>query len=157
MGTLWSCSRPFRYINSQWKILKQILLLQPCAKINLEFAAKVIHGPVLPDAVMKTRIRRLYDIANILQSLKLIKKVQVTETNGGKKPAFEYTGPNVKSMGKIMKVIVIKVHYCLTVWGFWKKLLFDLSPKWRKLCHSDLNLLNWIEYFILRAFIINIL
>jgi len=43
------------------------------AKINLEFAAKVIHGPVLPDAVMKTRIRRLYDIANILQSLKLIR------------------------------------------------------------------------------------
>ena len=112
MGTLWSCSRPFRYINSQWKILKQILLLQPCAKINLEFAAKVIHGPVLPDAVMKTRIRRLYDIANILQSLKLIKKVQVTETNGGKKPAFEYTGPNVKSMGKIMIKIVINVNYC---------------------------------------------
>ena len=60
----------------------------------------MIHGPVLPDAVMKTRIRRLYDIANILQSLKLIKKVQVTEMNGCKKPAFEYTGPNVRSMGK---------------------------------------------------------
>ncbi len=80
--------------------MKNFSLFQPSAKINLEFAAKVIHGPVLPESVMKTRIRRLYDIANILQSLKLIKKVQVTESNGGKKPAFEYTGPNVMSMGK---------------------------------------------------------
>jgi transcription factor E2F7/8 len=58
-------------------LLLLFLCFQPSAKINLEFAAKVIHGPVLPDAVMKTRIRRLYDIANILQSLKLIQKVQV--------------------------------------------------------------------------------
>jgi hypothetical protein len=84
---------------------------QPSAKINLEFAAKVIHGPVLPDAVMKTRIRRLYDIANILQSLKLIRKVQVTETNGGKKPAFEYTGPNVRSMGEF-RILYLNLYYC---------------------------------------------
>ena len=74
--------------------------LQPNAKINLEFAAKVIHGPYLPDAVMKTRIRRLYDIANILQSLHLIQKVQITESHGARKPAFEYIGPNVKGLGK---------------------------------------------------------
>ena len=60
----------------------------------------MIHGVTLPEAVMKTRIRRLYDIANILQSLQLIQKVQVTESNGVKKPAFQYTGPDVDSMGK---------------------------------------------------------
>ena len=49
---------------------------------------------------MKTRIRRLYDIANILQSLKLIQKVQVTEMHGGKKPAFQYTGPDIDGVGK---------------------------------------------------------
>ena len=87
---------------------------QPSAKINLEFAAKVIHGPVLPDAVMKTRIRRLYDIANILQSLKLIRKVQVTETNGGKKPAFEYTGPNVRSMGEF-RIFYLNLYYCIFI------------------------------------------
>jgi len=64
----------------------------------LDFAARVIHGVTLPEAVMKTRIRRLYDIANILQSLQLIQKVQVTESNGVKKPAFQYIGPDVDSM-----------------------------------------------------------
>merc|ERR550532_1390460 len=68
------------------------------AKVNLDFAARVIHGVTLPEAVMKTRIRRLYDIANILQSLQLIQKVQVTESNGVKKPAFQYIGPDVDSM-----------------------------------------------------------
>ena len=66
----------------------------------MDFAARVIHGVTLPEAVMKTRIRRLYDIANILQSLQLIQKVQVTESNGVKKPAFQYIGPDVDSMGK---------------------------------------------------------
>ncbi len=47
---------------------------------------------------MKTRIRRLYDIANILQSLQLIQKVQVQESNGVKKPAFQYIGPDVASI-----------------------------------------------------------
>ena len=90
-------------IISNWlsRIHFQIYNLQPNAKINLEFAAKVIHGPYLPDAVMKTRIRRLYDIANILQSLHLIQKVQITESHGARKPAFEYIGPDVKGLGKI--------------------------------------------------------
>ena len=73
---------------------------QKNAKVNLDFAARVIHGVTLPEAVMKTRIRRLYDIANILQSLQLIQKIQVTESSGVKKPAFQYIGPDVDSMGK---------------------------------------------------------
>lgn len=80
---------------------KQSFILQKNAKVNLDFAARVIHGVTLPEAVMKTRIRRLYDIANILQSLQLIQKVQVTESNGVKKPAFQYIGPDVDSMGKV--------------------------------------------------------
>ena len=66
--------------------------MQPSAKINLEFAARVIHGLYLPEAVMKTRIRRLYDIANVLTSLGLIKKVHVREERG-RKPAFKWLGP----------------------------------------------------------------
>ncbi len=69
--------------------------------MNLEVAAKVIHGTGLSEAIMKTRIRRLYDIANILQSLKLIEKVTVTDANGGKKPAFQYIGPIVDGIGMI--------------------------------------------------------
>ena len=87
--------------------------LQKNAKVNLDFAARVIHGVTLPEAVMKTRIRRLYDIANILQSLQLIQKVQVTESNGVKKPAFQYIGPDVDSMGKIyLKLLISKVILC---------------------------------------------
>ena len=73
------------------------------ARINLDFAARVIHGITLPESVMKTRIRRLYDIANILQSLQLIQKVQITESSGVKKPAFQYIGPNVDAIGKILE------------------------------------------------------
>nr|XP_023692573.1 transcription factor E2F7-like isoform X1 [Paramormyrops kingsleyae] len=40
----------------------------------------------------KTKVRRLYDIANVLTSLGLIEKVQVKEERG-KKPAFRWTGP----------------------------------------------------------------
>ncbi|KAF1552343.1 Transcription factor E2F8, partial [Eudyptula albosignata] len=40
------------------------------------------------------KIRRLYDIANVLSSLELIKKVHVTEERG-RKPAFKWTGPEV--------------------------------------------------------------
>lgn len=40
------------------------------------------------------KIRRLYDIANVLSSLALIKKVHVTEERG-RKPAFKWTGPEI--------------------------------------------------------------
>lgn len=40
------------------------------------------------------KIRRLYDIANILTSLNLIRKVHVTEIRG-RKPAFKYIGPDI--------------------------------------------------------------
>ena len=55
---------------------------------------------------MKTRIRRLYDIANILQSLHLIQKVQITEGNGIKKPAFQYIGPNMEAMAEVSKEVI---------------------------------------------------
>ncbi|TRY59905.1 hypothetical protein DNTS_010048 [Danionella cerebrum] len=64
--------------------------------VSLDVAAKILIGE---DQVadqdknkFKTKIRRLYDIANVLSSLKLIKKVHVTEDKG-KKPAFKWTGP----------------------------------------------------------------
>ncbi|XP_051991264.1 transcription factor E2F8-like [Xyrauchen texanus] len=65
--------------------------------VSLEIAAKILIGE---DQVVdqdknkfKTKIRRLYDIANVLSSLELIKKVHVTEDRG-RKPAFKWTGPN---------------------------------------------------------------
>lgn len=80
------------------RFLMLFLVLPDNARVNLELAARVIHGNE-QETVMKTRIRRLYDIANILQSLRLIQKVTISEQNGGKKPAFQYTGPNVEGIG----------------------------------------------------------
>lgn len=42
--------------------------------------------------IFAAKVRRLYDIANVLRSLKLIEKVHVTEERG-RKPAFEWVGP----------------------------------------------------------------
>ncbi|NWW54065.1 E2F8 factor, partial [Pedionomus torquatus] len=66
--------------------------------VSLEIAAKILIGEDqledLDKSKFKTKIRRLYDIANVLSSLELIKKVHVTEERG-RKPAFKWTGPDV--------------------------------------------------------------
>ncbi|KAJ3593767.1 hypothetical protein NHX12_006101 [Muraenolepis orangiensis] len=64
--------------------------------VSLEVAAKILIGedPAADQDKnkFKTKVRRLYDIANVLRSLKLIEKVHVTEERG-RKPAFKWTGP----------------------------------------------------------------
>lgn len=63
--------------------------------VSLEAAAARLLGPSVgatPAAVaakMKTKVRRLYDIANILASLNIIKKVHTAS----RKPAFRWLGP----------------------------------------------------------------
>lgn len=79
-----------------------MLFLTSTKTINLDIAAKILIGDPTMDsstnnAKFKTKIRRLYDIANILTSLNLIRKVHVTEVRG-RKPAFQYVGPNVDTM-----------------------------------------------------------
>lgn len=44
---------------------------------------------------LKTKVRRLYDIANVLTSLGLITKIE-SATNSMRKPIFTYTGPYVE-------------------------------------------------------------
>ena len=63
-------------INTQ-KFLMLFLVTPTPQTLTLDFAAKVIHGIHQVEKTRLTRIRRLYDIANILQSLGLIRKVQV--------------------------------------------------------------------------------
>ena len=64
--------------------------------ISLEEAAKQISICEQPDKVedqkeqkLKTKIRRLYDIANVLQSIGLIEKCHAVNS---KKPAFKWIG-----------------------------------------------------------------
>ncbi|WCJ36022.1 E2F transcription factor-like E2FE [Euphorbia peplus] len=63
-----------------------------CSKvdfISLDEAAKLLLGDGHNLSVMRTKVRRLYDIANVLSSLKLIEK---THTAQARKPAFRWLG-----------------------------------------------------------------
>lgn len=79
------------------KFLMLFLVSRP-KTVNLDLSAKLLIGDANIDktenAKFKTKIRRLYDIANILTSLDLIRKVHVTEIRG-RKPAFKYVGPDI--------------------------------------------------------------
>lgn len=81
-----------------------LFLVSEQKTVNLDIAAKILIGDANIDrsdySKFKTKIRRLYDIANILTSLDLIMKVHVTEFRG-RKPAFKYTGPDLLEMNDI--------------------------------------------------------
>jgi transcription factor E2F7/8 len=53
----------------------------------LEEAAKRLVGEMEPKK-LKTKVRRLYDIANVFKSLGLVKKTSLSN----KKPGFEWIG-----------------------------------------------------------------
>ena len=57
--------------------------------ITLEQAARKFTAGRVEDSKIKTKVRRLYDIANVLSSLKLIEK---THLETPKKPAFVWVG-----------------------------------------------------------------
>ena len=58
--------------------------------ISLEEAARSISdGEKIDEKTLKTKIRRLYDIANVLQSIGLIAKTQMSKN---RKPAFKWVG-----------------------------------------------------------------
>nr|DBA31152.1 TPA: hypothetical protein GDO54_007048 [Pyxicephalus adspersus] len=73
-----------------------LFLVSTTKIITLEIAAKILieeSQDVSDHSKFKTKVRRLYDIANVLTSLGLIKKVHVTEERG-RKPAFKWIGPS---------------------------------------------------------------
>ncbi|CAL5399938.1 unnamed protein product [Camellia sinensis] len=53
--------------------------------ISLEEAAKILLGDAHDPSMMRTKVRRLYDIANVLSSMNFIEKTHHPET---RKPAF---------------------------------------------------------------------
>ncbi|XP_036866652.2 transcription factor E2F7 isoform X2 [Manis javanica] len=72
-----------------------LFLVSKTKVVTLDVAARILieQRPDTPDhSKFKTKVRRLYDIANVLTSLALIKKVHVTEERG-RKPAFKWIGP----------------------------------------------------------------
>ncbi|KAL5544338.1 hypothetical protein UlMin_008122 [Ulmus minor] len=57
--------------------------------ISLDEAAKLLLGDAHNTSIMRTKVRRLYDIANVLSSMNLIEKTHTTDT---RKPAFRWLG-----------------------------------------------------------------
>ncbi|KAK6924906.1 E2F/DP family, winged-helix DNA-binding domain [Dillenia turbinata] len=57
--------------------------------ISLEEAARILLGDGQHASIMRTKVRRLYDIANVLSSMHLIEKIHHPET---RKPAFRWLG-----------------------------------------------------------------
>ena len=65
---------------------------------------RISDGEQLDDKMLKTKIRRLYDIANVLQSIGLIRKTQMIEC---RKPAFKWIGLHgtVKAIHEIKELV----------------------------------------------------
>lgn len=82
MGVL--CQQ-FIYLFVTWK--KVISLEEAALQI---YWCKSSEQDDLKDKKLKTTIRRLYDIANVLQSIGLIQKSHAKNSN---KPAFQWIGP----------------------------------------------------------------
>ncbi|PPR82064.1 hypothetical protein GOBAR_AA38650 [Gossypium barbadense] len=62
--------------------------------ISLDEAARLLLGNAHNTSVMRTKVRRLYDIANVLSSMNLIEKTHTVDT---RKPAFRWLGLRGKS------------------------------------------------------------
>lgn len=88
-----------------------LFLVSPYKTISLGVAAKVLNGFQRAEraAQIKTQIRRLYDIANVLSSIGLIQK-EVTIVQNGRKPAFKYIGPDLKEFQEIASVDSIQMN-----------------------------------------------
>ncbi|CAD6339669.1 unnamed protein product [Miscanthus lutarioriparius] len=67
----------------------KLFLTMEVETISLDEGAKLLLGEGHAESNMRTKVRRLYDIANVLSSLNLIEKTQQTDT---RKPAFRWLG-----------------------------------------------------------------
>ncbi|KAF3654339.1 E2F transcription factor-like E2FE [Capsicum annuum] len=95
---------PFKSENRREKSLglltQNFVKLFLCTNVDmicLDEAAKILLGDGRPPAMTRTKVRRLYDIANVLSSMKFIEKTHHPET---RKPAFRWLGLRERSEDK---------------------------------------------------------
>ncbi|KAH1107664.1 hypothetical protein J1N35_011432 [Gossypium stocksii] len=72
----------------------KLFLCSSAELISLDEAARLLLGNAHNTSVMRTKVRRLYDIANVLSSMNLIEKTHTVDT---RKPAFRWLGLKGKS------------------------------------------------------------
>lgn len=92
-----------------------LFLVSKTQTVTLDAAAKILieeSQDSSSHSKYKTKVRRLYDIANVLTSLDLIKKVHVREERG-RKPAFKWLGPvefnNSASTGNAVNMAAVSL------------------------------------------------
>ncbi|XVF14173.1 hypothetical protein REPUB_Repub09cG0034400 [Reevesia pubescens] len=81
---------------SLWLITQNFVKLFLCSNaelITLDSAAVALLGDVHNSTAMRTKVRRLYDIANVFSSMNLIEK---THHPNSRKPAFRWLGWGAK-------------------------------------------------------------
>ncbi len=63
---------------------------------------------------IKSKIRRLYDISNIMYSIKLVQKMNVVETDG-RRTAFRWIGPKLDAIlaDEDARALLICLFACL--------------------------------------------
>ncbi|KAL3767192.1 hypothetical protein ACHAWU_003283 [Discostella pseudostelligera] len=83
--------------------LIQSFLVTNRTEIGLTEAAEEVLGPLSPSEesnavkAMKTKVRRMYDIANVLQSIGILSKENVGSTSLTNKPSFRWVYPTLPS------------------------------------------------------------
>ncbi|GMI88838.1 E2F-LIKE 3, DP-E2F-like 1 [Hibiscus trionum] len=82
----------------------KLFLCSNAELISLDEAARLLLGDAHNTSVMRTKVRRLYDIANALSSMNLIEKIHTVDT---RKPAFRWLGLREKSENGSADTIVL--------------------------------------------------
>ena len=83
--------------------LIQIFLVSERTEIGLTEAVEEVLGPLSPEEeansvkAMKTKVRLMYVIANVLQSIDILQKENVGSTSLTNKPSFRWVYPTVPS------------------------------------------------------------
>ncbi|XP_061106639.1 transcription factor E2F7 [Conger conger] len=89
-----------------------LFLVSETLTVTLDIAAKILIEESQDSAShskYKTKVRRLYDIANVLTSLGLIQKVHVKEERG-RKPAFKWIGPAEFHSAEGLEAVAVVSH-----------------------------------------------
>ncbi|XP_039617818.1 transcription factor E2F7 [Polypterus senegalus] len=110
MTTGSACKRKDKSLRIMSQKFVMLFLVSKTKIVTLDVAAKILieeSQDASDQSKFKTKVRRLYDIANVLTSLGLIKKIHVTEERG-RKPAFKWIGPgDFRSSSDIPKAAAI--------------------------------------------------
>nr|XP_055047321.1 transcription factor E2F7 isoform X2 [Misgurnus anguillicaudatus] len=96
-----------------------LFLVSKTRTVTLDTAAKILIEEGQDDSThskYKTKVRRLYDIANVLTSLNLIKKLHVREEKS-RKPVFKWIGPADFPSGNSETLEVSQIQMTTTVVG----------------------------------------